>query len=181
MELKYGNRRTFEISLTAALTISLSTYLLLNMNIGLAFFIFFVTLVTFGGVLRCFNCANWIKADAAVIDSTDLSKIIIDWRGGASLFSSYNANIEYFVDGIAYTSEIRITRPPKKRISIFYKPGDPNIICLNKGLGWEGISFLTILLLVLISKLYPGLFIFDILKSISDSLASFKESIETGL
>jgi hypothetical protein len=177
MELKYGSRRVFEISLFSAIVLCLGTYYMLNRNPGLAFGSLFITLWAFRGIFRYFACSNWIKVDALKLKDDDLSYVLLGWRGGASLISNHRINLEYTVEGKSYRTDIFLSHPGDENLNVYYKPSNPEIVCATKGLGWEGIVFISFFSLLILYKFFPGLFIYKLIKFIGDTLNHFKDNL----
>lgn len=177
MELKYGNKRAFEISLITALFVCAGTYAATHRNIGMAFGMLMFTLLTFPGVLRFFLCSNWRKIDASIIKIEDLSNIRIDWRGSASLRSNHKINIEYSVGGKSYNTNIFLGQPVKDHVSVYYKPKNPEVISAGIGLGWEGTVFISVFILLGVYHFFPDFFIFDVIESFTNSMTSLKNKL----
>ena len=177
MELKYGSRKVFEISLFSAVALCLGTYFALNRNPGLAFGSLFIAFLTFRGVLRYFACSNWIKVDALKLKSEDLSHVFLGWRGGASIISNHRINIEYAVEGKSYRTDIYLSHPIEENLHVYYKPSNPEIVCAKKGLGWEGMVFISFFSLLILYKFFPDFFVFQLIKFIGDALNLFKDNI----
>jgi hypothetical protein len=145
MELKYGTKRVFEISIIAAIAFSFCAYIAIAKSPGVAFGILVITLWTFRGILRFFFCSKWIKVEASTNKTADIANIKLDWRGVATDLARYRVNIEYSVDGKLYETDIFLNQLPGKRLHVYYKPDNPEIISSNIGLGWEGITFLLLI------------------------------------
>ena len=132
----------------------LGTYYALNRNPGLAFGSLFIALWTFRGVFRYFACSNWIKVDALKLKSENLSNILLSWRGVASITYNHRINLEYTVEGKSYRTDIYLSHPGEENLYIYYKPSNPEIVCAKKGLGWEGIVFISFFSLLILYKLF---------------------------
>lgn len=145
MELKYGNKRVFELSLAAAITLGFFTYFVTEKNFVLAFGILVITLWTFRGVLRFFFCSRWIKVKASIVKIEDQASIKFDWRGIATILSQYKVKTEYTVHGKLYETDIFLNQLPEDGFYIYYKPENPEIVSSKIGLGWEGIAFIAFL------------------------------------
>lgn len=177
MELKYGTHRAFEISVAFAIALCAGTYIFTNSNIGIAFGMLVLTLLTFRGVIRYFLCSKWIKVEASVLGTEDQSGISLSWRGSASMSFNYRLNIEYSVEGSLYRTDIFLEKPEKESIFVYYKPGNPEIVCSNVGLGWDGIIFMSAFLTIVLNGIFPNFIAFDALKYLGDLLSSLKEKL----
>ncbi len=178
MEWKYGNRRVFEISLISAIALCIGAYAATNSNIGLAFGTLVVTVWTFRGVLRYFYCSNWIKVNASVLETEDLPNIQIGWRGTASDLSQHRINIGYSVGGNSYKTYIHLKHmPAKDKIHVYYNPEKPEIVCSNKGLGWEGFVFISFISLLTLYAFFPDFYIFELLSYLGNILRTIKENL----
>lgn len=143
MELKYGNKRVFEISLATAIAISFCVYFATEKSFIPAFGVLIVTLWTFRGVIRYFYCSRWIQINASINKIDDQTNIRLDWRGTATNLSQYKVNIQYSVDEKLYETDIFLNQLPENRLKVYYKPENPEIVSPKVGLGWEGITFIS--------------------------------------
>lgn len=107
-----------------------------------------------------------------------MSNIRIDWRETASLRSNHKINIQYSVGGKSYNTNIFPRKPVKDHLSVYYKPKNPEVISAKIGLGWEGKAFILIFILLGVYHFYPDFFIFDLIRSLTNSMASLKDKLQ---
>ena len=101
-----------------------------------------LVLLTFPAFIRYFLIIRWKPIEAIVIDSKDLSKVVINNKGGASCTYLYEADIEYSVDGNAFFPTIQKTDGPfLSTVKIYYNPNDPQYCTVKKKMGLSGWGF----------------------------------------
>ncbi len=147
MELGHGTKWGAEISLACASMVTIIVYKL-GMSIEnfyILFGIFFISFITFPGLLRFILCWNWKEYNAKVISQKDVSKPAGSWRG-IDMYYCYEAEIVFVVHQEEIKAKIDSGVPFKDEVRIYFNPEKPTHFTRTKSLGIKGWCFLLILM-----------------------------------